>query len=291
MPTPQQQRLQHAIDAFLPLDRPVRVLEAGCGSLTMVRLPADAYVVGIDVSQRQLDRNQVLHQKIHGDIQSHPIEPSSFDLIICWDVLEHVERPDLAISNLSRGLVEGGLLLLAMPNPLSVKGLLTKLTPHRFHLWTYRKIYGMPLAGVDGRGPFPTWLRLSAAPARVERLADSIGLEVIHRSLSESVFQERVRRRIGLGGWPWQAVCQAVSLVTGGRLSLNETEVGMILRRPVGRPTNVALPRSNERDVRATLPVAVNGQHVDGGELVGAPVATVTPTTTQVDRVSPGGAC
>jgi SAM-dependent methyltransferase len=279
MPTSQQQRLQHAIDAFIPLDRPIRVLEAGCGSLTMVRLPADAYVVGIDISQRQLDRNQVLHEKILGDIQSHPIEPGAYDLIICWDVLEHVERPDLAISNLSRGLAEGGLLLLAMPNPLSVKGLLTKLTPHRFHLWTYRRVYGMPLAGVDGRGPFPTWLRLSAAPARVERLADSLGLEVIHRSLSESIFQERVRCRVGLGGRLWNGVCLVVRLITGGWLSLDETEVGMILRRPVRQPSSDAPDRPDQTGgVLGTLPVAGDGRSLDDGELVGARGTTVTPT-------------
>ncbi len=262
MPTPQQQRLQQAIDAFLPLDRPVRVLEAGCGSLTMIRLPADAYVVGIDVSQRQLDRNQVLHQKILGDIQSHPIEPRAYDLIICWDVLEHVERPDLAIANLSRGLAEGGLLLLAMPNPRSAKGLLTKLTPHRFHLWTYRRVYGMPLAGIDGRGPFPTVLHPSTVPARVERLAGEIGLEVIHRSLSESIFQERVRRRVGVTGRFWSALCLAAHLLSAGRLSLDETEVGLILRRPAGRFARAASARPSQDDgVPATLPVAGAARH------------------------------
>jgi SAM-dependent methyltransferase len=265
MPTVQQQRLQNALDAFVPLDRPIRVLEAGCGSLSLIRLPPDAHVTGIDISQRQLDRNQVLHEKILGDIQTFPVPEGAFDLIICWDVLEHVERPDFAITNLSRGLAEGGLLLLAMPNPFSVKGLLTRLTPHKFHLWAYHNIYGMPLAGVDGRGPFPTYLRFSMAPAEVERLAEASGLEVIHRSLTESMFQDRVRRKLRVDGRPWGAARHGFRLVTLGRLSLDETEVGMILRRPV----HLTPREPGQGDRERALPLVAddaarrNGQHTD----------------------------
>ncbi len=39
-----------------------RVLEAGCGSLTHLDLGSRAKVTGIDISQRQLDRNDNLDE-------------------------------------------------------------------------------------------------------------------------------------------------------------------------------------------------------------------------------------
>jgi SAM-dependent methyltransferase len=236
----QQQRLQASLDTLVGNRPGLRILEAGCGSATMLRLPPDAYVTGLDISQRQLDRNRVLDEKILGDIQTHPLPEAAFDLIICWDVLEHVPQPDRAVANLSRALRAGGLLLLAMPNARSIKGLLTKCTPHRFHLWMYRTVYGQPLAGVDGRGPFPTYLRSSMAPTALGRLAQTRGLEIVHVSLTESVFQARIRGRLRLGGRPWDATRRAVKAATLGRLSLDETEVGMILRRPEPFPPSTS---------------------------------------------------
>jgi 2-polyprenyl-3-methyl-5-hydroxy-6-metoxy-1,4-benzoquinol methylase len=197
----------------------------------MLDLPPDAYVVGIDISQRQLDRNRVLQEKILGDIQTYPIPERAFDLIICWDVLEHVQRPGQAVANLSHGLRNGGLLLLAMPNVRSFKGALTKVTPHALHVWIYRVLYGHRLAGRDGRGPFPTYLRPSMTVPALRRLAGARGLEVAHLSLSESIFQERLREQLHVNGSVWEVLCRSLETASSGRLSLNGTEVGMILRR------------------------------------------------------------
>jgi SAM-dependent methyltransferase len=232
MPTEQRLILQAALDAALQSSARVRVLEAGCGSASMVRMPPDAYVVGIDISPRQLERNTGLDEKILGDIQSYPIPEKAFDLIVCWDVLEHVERPDEAIRNLSRGLDDGGLLLLAMPNLGSLKGLVTKLTPYGFHVWMHRTVLRQPGAGLDGQGPFPTHMPPSMTLRAVLKLAHGCGLEVMHLSLTESRFQQELRRRLRVDGRPWQLICRAFRLMTLGRLSLDRTEIGMILRGP-----------------------------------------------------------
>ena len=231
MPSQQRTLLQVALDASLPAARRVRVLEAGCGSASMVHMPTDSYVVGIDISPRQLDRNTGLDEKLLGDIQSYPIPEKAFDLVICWDVLEHIERPDAAIRNLSRGIDDGGLLLLAMPNIRSLKGLVTKLTPHRFHVWMHRTVFGHAGAGLDGQSPFPTHMPRSMALRPVLELARGCGLEVVHLSLTESAYQERLRRHLRVDGRLWKPICRAFRLMTLGRLSLDQTEVGLILRR------------------------------------------------------------
>jgi SAM-dependent methyltransferase len=238
-----RRKVQEALDAVIPNGNGVRVLEAGCGSASMLRLPPDAHIVGIDISQNQLDRNTSLSEKVLGDIQTYPIPEAAFDLIICWDVLEHVEHPDQAIRNLSRGLNDRGLLILAMPNVRSLKGLVTKLTPHRFHIWMHRTVFGLPSAGVEGHGPFPTHMPRSMAPGSLLKLAQQCGLEVVHLSLTESRFQVQLRRHLRIDGQLWKLFCRGFGTMTLGRLSLDQTEVGMILRRaPYPAPETAYLP-------------------------------------------------
>ena len=62
-------RLQAFIDTFASDRSSLKVLEAGCGALTHIALPSEAYIVGIDISKDQLDRNENLKETIHGDIQ------------------------------------------------------------------------------------------------------------------------------------------------------------------------------------------------------------------------------
>ena len=99
----------------------VRVLEAGCGSYTELKLPSTYKLIGIDISQQQLDRNKILSEKICGDIQTYPLEPQSYDMVISWYVLEHVERPLKALQNFNNASKKNGLIVLALPNIWSVK--------------------------------------------------------------------------------------------------------------------------------------------------------------------------
>jgi 2-polyprenyl-3-methyl-5-hydroxy-6-metoxy-1,4-benzoquinol methylase len=86
-------RLQSLLDGFLARSGPIRVLEAGCGSLSHVKLGEESRIVGIDISQQQLERNAVLDERILGDIQTYPLRENDFDVVICWEVLEHVQHP------------------------------------------------------------------------------------------------------------------------------------------------------------------------------------------------------
>jgi hypothetical protein len=68
----------------------------------------------------------------------------------------------------------------------SVKGLMTKLTPHSFHVWVYQRLLGWTYAGKPGYGPFPTPMRLAMAPHTMKRLARDRGLHVDLRLESPS---------------------------------------------------------------------------------------------------------
>lgn len=188
------QQVQRILDQLLEKRNEPRILEAGCGSQSHVVFPKSGYFVGIDISRQQLDRNTVLNEKILGDIQTFPLPASSFDVIICWDVLEHLKHPYQAISNFIRSLRPNGILILAFPNVLSLKGMIAKATPHIFHVWVYRYLLGFKNAGTDDNAPFPTHLRLALNPFTVRRFFLDQHFDALLSLQYESPMQQKVCR-------------------------------------------------------------------------------------------------
>ena len=154
-----------------------RILEAGCGSASHVRLPEGARLTGIDISQKQLDRNTVLDERLLGDLETFPLPSNKFDCTICWYVLEHLPHPELALRNLVQATKPGGLIILTVPNRNSFKGIMTRWTPHGFHVWTYRHIFQQKDAGTEDRGPFKTFLHPAVSKKGLKRFAAAHNLE------------------------------------------------------------------------------------------------------------------
>ncbi len=150
-----RKELQGVMDRLFPGGALITVLEAGCGSATHVMLGDNVRIVGIDISEDQLARNSSLSQNIVGDIQTYDFDEESFDLIMCWDVLEHLTHPEKALKSFARAVKPGGVILLALPNVYSLKGLVTKFTPHWLHVWVYRNVFKSSTAGKPGYAPFP----------------------------------------------------------------------------------------------------------------------------------------
>jgi SAM-dependent methyltransferase len=207
-----------------------RVLEAGCGSASWLDLGERAHVVGIDISRRQLERNQLIHEAIEGDLMSYRFEPGSFDVIVSIDVLEHLDRPVVALTNLREALAPGGLLVLKIPNAMSWKGLVTKFTPHGLHVWVYRTFLGRPAAGTDDVGPFKTHMRLAIRPHAIRRWAAEVGLRPVYEDYYQSAVQTRLRRRLG----PLDLIVKLGDGLTHtlslDRFSLSRTEYVVALR-------------------------------------------------------------
>jgi 2-polyprenyl-3-methyl-5-hydroxy-6-metoxy-1,4-benzoquinol methylase len=162
---------QHYIDSNLDYSRPYEILEAGCGSMSKVTFPGEYRIIGVDISEKQLERNDHLAEKICADIQHYDLGKERFDVIICWDVLEHLQQPDLAMSLFEKAVKRGGLVILALPNLLSLKGLFTKFTPHWVHVLYYRWILKRADAGKHDTPPFKTYLRWSITPDNIQKRA------------------------------------------------------------------------------------------------------------------------
>ncbi len=224
--------LQSVIDGSLKNKNTLSVLEAGCGSTSHVCFGPNARVVGIDTSARQLERNTSLQEAILGDVQTYDLPSAAFDAIVCWDVLEHLARPEDALGRFVKAAKGGGLIVLAFPNVLSLKGLVTKFTPHSFHVWVYRHIVGNPRAGQDDCGPFPTFLRFSLRHAAIKRFARDNRLSVEYFRLYESRMHERLRNNYKICGRIWQLIQLITRMLSLGRIDAGLTDCFFVLRKP-----------------------------------------------------------
>lgn len=152
---------QNALDALRhhlgdPAD--LKVLEAGCGSASHLKL-SRCYVTGIDISPAQLERNSYLAERICADLHAFENEQwtRSFDLIVCWDVIEHLERPKIVLEKFFKWAKPTGKIVIAYPNPQIWKGVVTKHSPYFVHQAFYRVASGTPFsASKRDQGPFRT---------------------------------------------------------------------------------------------------------------------------------------
>lgn len=226
--------LQNWLELFGPAiggNTAFTVLDAGCGARAHLRPKPGLYIVGIDVSESQLSRNPDLDEKIVGDIQQYDLGKPRFDLAVCWDVMEHLSSPETALSNIESALRPGGLLLLVGPNPLSVKGLVTKLTPHGFHTWFHRRVLGGGFSGVDD-DRFPTPMRLSIGIKGLRRFAQKRGIKIVRTMGVENPAQVELRRRLRIRGRIWRVVGSMVRLISFGAVDASVTDIGVIMQKP-----------------------------------------------------------
>lgn len=209
------------LGAELP-NRRLTVYEAGGGSTSF--LPPDVVrrsaITVVDIDEDQLRKNDYADKTILGDIQTYRFAPESFDLVTCYNVLEHVPDVEAALTGFFDSLKPGGMVLIAAPNPNSLSGVVTKYTPHWFHVWFYRHVRGDMDAGKPGQAPFPTCFHPLVSLSNLDAFAKTHGLEVIYRREYESPRFPEMRARKPL----FAALIDAVAVVMNGLL-LRQTDV------------------------------------------------------------------
>lgn len=219
--------LQARLDELLADVKPVHILDAGCGKNRAIPVANDRYVVGVDLSEDQLANNNAVDEAIIGDVQSCDLGRSRFDAAICWYVLEHVDQPEKALLNFQSALKPRGVLILAVPHALSVRGLVTRFTPHRVHKWV-RDFMGGSTLRPD---PFPTVMSLSITPKRLCAFAREHDFTVEFLSEYEGWEQKKLRAKLKLTGRAFRAVEILIRALSFGTITVSTTDAIVVMQK------------------------------------------------------------
>jgi SAM-dependent methyltransferase len=100
-----------------------RVLDAGCGlgyGAAMLQLAGASEVIAVDVAGEIVE---VARQRVPAevtcetaDVADLPYDDDSFDMVVSFEVIEHVDRPDAVLDEFARVLGPGGLLVISSPD-------------------------------------------------------------------------------------------------------------------------------------------------------------------------------
>jgi SAM-dependent methyltransferase len=107
---PLSRLLQQSIGSLLQDRTDLKVLDVGCGAKPYFPFFADrtSHYVGLNYSTAYPDTTEVC-----GDAASLPFADGIFDVVVCTQVLEHVEEPERTIGEISRVLKANGVLYLS----------------------------------------------------------------------------------------------------------------------------------------------------------------------------------
>lgn len=144
-------RLQDVfLERLAPLLVPgVTILDVGAGrspTIARDRRPAGCRYVGLDVSEHELRSAApgMYDEAIVHDV-TRPLRRAQhemFDLVISWQVLEHVKPLDHALENLRVVLRPGGTMVAQLSGSFAVFALLARVVPHSVRVHAMRQLLG-----------------------------------------------------------------------------------------------------------------------------------------------------
>ncbi len=112
-------------------------LDAGCGTGTLSRMMClkGVQVIAVDGSPKMIEcaKNESIAlsgnitYKLVDTIETLDFQSSSFDHALCSSVIEYVENPEQALCELFRVIRPSGILIVSVPNRLSIIRLVQKL--------------------------------------------------------------------------------------------------------------------------------------------------------------------
>jgi SAM-dependent methyltransferase len=218
--------------AVLPPTK-LAIYEAGGGSTSFLPLNVleRAHVTVVDIDEDQIRNNDYAQETILGDIQSYRFKPNSFDLVICYNVIEHLPDVEAALLGFCESLRPGGLILIGAPNPKSLSGVVTKYSPHWFHVWFYRHVRDDRHAGLPGQAPFPTFFHPLASLRKLEAFASEHGLQVIYKKEYESPRFPEMRARKPVLAALLDTVAVVANLFLPGKADVRRGDYHVILRK------------------------------------------------------------
>lgn len=106
------------IDRYAGPNRRLRILDLGCGTgLNYRSLQEHGEVYSLDRSDKALKycRQKGIGSLVLGDAEKLPFSSSQFDLVVAIELIEHIERDQVVVSEINRILKDDGLAVITTP--------------------------------------------------------------------------------------------------------------------------------------------------------------------------------
>lgn len=168
-------------------------LDAGGGKKSVIEFEKYNKVV-LDISNKQLSLNKEDALFIQGDLENFN-DTNKYDIVLCYDVIEHLKKPQKAINNMLNSLKKDGVLILGAPNPSSFWGFITKITPYFIHKLFYKLILGSRNPNKE-TGPFETYLKFFTKPENIKKEYSNQNYEIIFLDIFEGYLQRLVESKL-----------------------------------------------------------------------------------------------
>ena len=169
-------------DAVLAVLQPKHVvldLGAGAGLLAETNFRGRAArVCGVDPDPRIVE-NPYLDEAKVAYAENLPYPDNTFDVVVCCNVLEHLERPESVFREVHRVLKPSGRFIVKTPNRWHYVPLGAACTPHWFHERVKSRLFGRASADT-----FVTRYRANTK-RDLQRHAANAGLEVLEVRMLE----------------------------------------------------------------------------------------------------------
>jgi len=206
-------------------DRPLRVIEAGCGRAWTLGEIGERHITGIDLDAEamrlRIEVAQDLDQAVLGDLMTVELERGAYDLVFSSYVLEHLEHPDVALDRYFSWLRPGGLVAIIIPDRDTAKGFTTRISPFFLHVWYYRWIKGRKTAGKPGYEPYHTHYGKVVGVKGIEEYCRSRNRRVVRKILIATNSSDDGR----ITSW----ASRAIQLLSFGRLNGEYCNVAIVL--------------------------------------------------------------
>lgn len=119
------------------------VLDAGCGKRNvLISANMVKKLVGCDIDKEFVDSNRHINEGVVADLETVTFPENTFDLIMSFEVIEHLRRPKLFLTRTSRSLKKGGYIFLVTPNKTSLFGFLARWLPNKAKRYITRFLFG-----------------------------------------------------------------------------------------------------------------------------------------------------
>lgn len=165
-------RLRWTINEFLCNQKPVKMLEVGCGDGAMLKLlkAQGIEAQGVDASSSGIQRCAAAGlraQCLDVSVDGLPFGDDEFDMVVSLETLEHLMNPYYAVQEVRRVLSPGGRFLCSVPNPLTGH---PYLYPGLFEYANFRRFLEQSGFRIDRVAPWQKVEREMILPAALRKV-------------------------------------------------------------------------------------------------------------------------